>query len=562
MNYFTVDSISIIERHGILEGKAVQLAAVLSPDSASKNAVEWSSSNPNVITCTPEGIIKGVSAGDYAIITCKSKYGDVSDSIKVYCVKPIGNPIESEFVNPITIIYKQPSTGSIASFHYSVSFFYRMFIRAFTEIILPALGMLNFSMAKPNDSASSSLITAGECTVYGKQGSYAYIEIINKHTTIDGFVRYTRLDKEINSFLNLSATNIDVWADGISDSSKKLTTSYKGEVEWKVGDESIISFDDKTFQITGLKPGTTTITATADGMSKTCTVHSIYKWPQSWVATTNSNTDLYEADGNGYKKSKVISEGQTFTVYGDDGSSDGWAYGKTTIAGAVKWGFVPISHISTKGTISQYRKFGWSWPVVTPENKNKANFISSPYGERDTNPTMHKGFDITTGVPGEIECYDVISAFSGKVIYIGDSKSTGHCVGIQSEKTDPISGEKMVAFYMHLNETPSVEHGQKIDQGEPLGRVGNTGNSGGYHLHFEVNNKNASIGDGSTARNYYAYLINPLFFFTDHTNNYVIGVESDKRKAGNENKIIIDKTCSTVVSHFGAYWYGDDKQEK
>lgn len=123
LDYFTVDSISIIERHGILEGKAVQLAAVLSPDSASKNAVEWSSSNPNVITCTPEGIIKGVSAGDYAIITCKSKYGDVADSIKVYCVKPIGNPIESEFVNPITIIYKQPSTGSIASFHYSVSFF-------------------------------------------------------------------------------------------------------------------------------------------------------------------------------------------------------------------------------------------------------------------------------------------------------------------------------------------------------------------------------------------------------------------------------------------------------
>lgn len=445
-----------------------------------------------------------------------------------------------------------------------------MFIRAFTEIILLALGMLNFSMAKPDDSTSSSLITAGECTVYGKQGSYAYIEIINKHATIDGFVRYTRLDKEINSFLNLSATNIDVWADGISDSSKRLTTSYKGEVEWKVGDESIISFDDKTFQITGLKPGTTTITATADGMSKTCTVHSIYKWPQSWVATTNSNTDLYEADGNGYKKSKVISEGQTFTVYGDDGSSDGWAYGKTTIAGNVKWGFVPISHISTKGTISQYNELGWIWPINSVKNgveqSKKATYITSPYGWRDDNPVKHKGMDITNGVKSSLDFassvdgYEVVSAFAGKVIFTHDNseyyRSCGNCVAIRSNEIDPVTGKYFVAIYMHLKHKPEVSENQNVSANELLGYVGNTGNSAGSHLHFEVNNQNLSYGqklyydEAKEHEKTFSIVINPLFFYMDY---YYLPENSS-------DKIIINPGCA-AMNYRKPFWYGDDVKE-
>lgn len=101
---------------------------------------------------------------------------------------------------------------------------------------------------------------------------------------------------------------------------------------------------------------------------------------------------------------------------------------------------------------------------------------------------------------------------------------------------------------------------QKLSQGYTIGYVGNTGNSGGYHLHFETNNQNASIDDGSTARDYYAYLINPLFFFTNQNNNFIIGTKNDK--LNNDDKIIIDKTCSTVVSYFGAYWYGDDREEE
>ncbi|MGA3489268.1 M23 family metallopeptidase [Micromonosporaceae bacterium DT55] len=39
--------------------------------------------------------------------------------------------------------------------------------------------------------------------------------------------------------------------------------------------------------------------------------------------------------------------------------------------------------------------------------------------------------------------------------------------------------------YLHLLEPPMVEVGQRVAQGEQIGRVGSTGNSGAPHLHYE-----------------------------------------------------------------------------
>ncbi len=369
------------------------------------------------------GWIKGVSAGVYADITCKAGFGSEQDTVRVYCVEPIGKYVENSFTDLFTLIYAQPSVGSISALYFNR-----------------------------------------------------------------------------NILLQL--------------------------------------------------------------MSETCTIHSLYKWPQTWSAKTNRDTDLYDADGSKYKVSKSMISGQGFTVYGDTGLSDGWVYGN--IDGTNRWGFVPISHISTKGTVSQYRNLNWLWPVVTATGKNKANFISSPYGRRDLgSSSMHKGIDITTGTPGEIRGYEVVSSFEGEVTHISTNpnSSTGYCVSVRSFAVDPISGKKLVAIYMHLKEMPRVVRGQIVSSGDLLGYVGNTGStSTGYHLHFEANNQNVSVGDGSTVRNYYANLINPLFFFTDYTNNYIIGTNADKKD--NDEKIIIDKTSAAVARYYGAYWYGDDIEEK
>jgi len=260
----------------------------------------------------------------------------------------------------------------------------------------------------------------------------------------------------------------------------------------------------------------------------------------------------YKAIGDGFESRKDLPKGTEVTVYGDTGTSDGWAFACYTNGEDVWWGHIPIADISTKGTVSQYNNLPisadeddknkkWVWPVVTPSGKTTANFIQSPYGKRNTDPSMHKGIDITTGTKDEIKRYKVISAFVGEVIYVSTNpnNSTGYCVGIRSEIKDPISGENMVAFYMHLDESPSVHRWQEVSAGEFLGYVGTTGKSSGYHLHFEVNNKNASIGDGSTARSYYAYLVNPLYFYIDKT-------------------VRINYGCDAETKYYGSYWYGND----
>ena len=555
------DSIKISFRCGVLEGESVQLKAVLSPENAFISSVEWSSSKPNVISCTPDGVITGKVAGGYANITCKAKWGTASDKIRIYCVEPIDEYVESDFVGLITTVYAQPGIGKAATMHLNTTYI----IRYMLSLLAVLMGTGYFPLPiSGNFIKSSSDLAGGKCEIRGKYNSYAYIFVETENGKCDGFVKHTKLEAQTNMFLTLSAEDIDVWGNEYVNPNKKLTTPYKGEVKWSVSDESVIDFNHKTGQIKGLKPGTATITATAGREQKTCTVHSLYRWPQTWTTATNRETHLYKAEGSGYEEAISMPKGRSFTVYGDNGTSDGWAYGVTTIGSEKYWGYIPISHVSTKGTISQYRELGWLWPVETADGKNKANYISSPYGRRNLgSSSMHKGMDITTGTPSEIKGYEVVSAFEGTVVYISTEQysGTGYCVAVRSKRTDPISGKNFVAIYMHLNEEPSVTRGQRVLQGTTLGYVGNTGStSQGYHLHFEANNQNVSIGDGSTARNYYVNLINPLFFFTNYANNYIIGTAEDKKD--NDDKIIINAGSDAVSKYYGAYWYGDDTEER
>ncbi|MDO3700126.1 M23 family metallopeptidase [Micromonospora sp. C28SCA-DRY-2] len=46
-------------------------------------------------------------------------------------------------------------------------------------------------------------------------------------------------------------------------------------------------------------------------------------------------------------------------------------------------------------------------------------------------------------------------------------------------------GGKWETQYLHLLEPPLVAEGQRVAQGQQIGRVGSTGNSGAPHLHYE-----------------------------------------------------------------------------
>jgi murein DD-endopeptidase MepM/ murein hydrolase activator NlpD len=103
--------------------------------------------------------------------------------------------------------------------------------------------------------------------------------------------------------------------------------------------------------------------------------------------------------------------------------------------------------------------------------------ISSPFGER-MHPIfhdvrMHTGIDIGAGYGSPVR-----AAAAGTVVVAGYVSGYGTAIVIDH-------GGGLATLYGHLSRL-GVHVGSKVTAGQTIGAVGNTGNSTGPHLHFEV----------------------------------------------------------------------------
>ncbi len=132
----------------------------------------------------------------------------------------------------------------------------------------------------------------------------------------------------------------------------------------------------------------------------------------------------------------------------------------------------------------------WAWPLG-----NEYCYISSPFGNRDASISgwsFHGGIDIAGG-SGRLHGKPVYATRSGKVITaITSDKGYGIYVIIDH-------GDGYSSLYAHMS-ARYVSTGDTVNKGDMIGRVGNTGNSRGAHLHFEIR--------------YYGEKIDPLRFVT------------------------------------------------
>ena len=91
----------------------------------------------------------------------------------------------------------------------------------------------------------------------------------------------------------------------------------------------------------------------------------------------------------------------------------------------------------------------------------------------------HTGIDL--GNSGDTST-PVLAAASGTVIRSGWHAAYGWHVMISHN----MDGKIITTVYAHMHSKPLVSVGQQINQGTQLGTMGNTGNSFGAHLHFEM----------------------------------------------------------------------------
>ena len=124
---------------------------------------------------------------------------------------------------------------------------------------------------------------------------------------------------------------------------------------------------------------------------------------------------------------------------------------------------------------------GWMFPVP-----GTRIYISSGYGWRWNNTQYHSGVDIcmwrNSDGSSAINGKNIVAAKAGKVISVIKkySSKTGYGAYVVIDH-----GGGFSTLYAHCS-LISVQQGQTVKQGQVIGKVGNSGNSTGPHLHFEV----------------------------------------------------------------------------
>lgn len=117
-------------------------------------------------------------------------------------------------------------------------------------------------------------------------------------------------------------------------------------------------------------------------------------------------------------------------------------------------------------------------PAVSPEGFIAPLYgaVSSSYGRRELKgeESWHRGIDVA----GKLLVTPVFAAREGLVRIARRSKTFGLWIEIGHP-------EGWATRYGHLSWI-HVSKGQKVERGDLIGRIGNSGRSYGAHLHFEV----------------------------------------------------------------------------
>lgn len=110
--------------------------------------------------------------------------------------------------------------------------------------------------------------------------------------------------------------------------------------------------------------------------------------------------------------------------------------------------------------------------------------ISSKFGNRNPTsenvPKYHTGIDLAVNTGTEVK-----AAIDGKVVFVSSEGDYGKHIKVQT-------GDDIITLYAHCSEI-KVNEGDEITNGQIIALSGNTGNTTGPHLHFEIRKENRYV---------------------------------------------------------------------
>lgn len=140
-------------------------------------------------------------------------------------------------------------------------------------------------------------------------------------------------------------------------------------------------------------------------------------------------------------------------------------------------------------------------PVVSSGHWTRpaAGRFTSGFGGRDIGPIgskNHLGIDIANSIGTP-----VVAAADGVVSYVGSMNGYGNVVMV----THSIEGQLFTTTYAHLSGF-NTSVGASVSKGQQIARLGNSGNSTGPHVHFEIH-----VGEWNGSR---SNAVNPLNYIS------------------------------------------------
>lgn len=205
----------------------------------------------------------------------------------------------------------------------------------------------------------------------------------------------------------------------------------------------------------------------------------------SYAAAVNiasGSLNVRSGAGTSYPIQSQLPAGKTVVVLS---TSAGWS---RILYNGTKVGYVSAQYLSA----AQSTKMLWPVPASAKINQ----YFSG----------THLGIDIGSSVyktAGDA----IVASYGGTVVYSGQLTGYGTVVYINSY----YNGQYIQTRYAHLLST-SVSAGETVGAGQKIGAMGNSGESTGAHLHFEVRIRSSSdvclANAASTAVNPLNYVSN------------------------------------------------------